>query len=430
MTLVLKDGLIVDSKGERQLDVKIGDDGIVLETGQNLKGDNEVDCSGCVVSSGFVDLHAHLREPGNEEAETIDTGARSGAIGGYTALVSMPNTEPATDCLAVVEHIRSLGAKSMCEIVPSAAMTVGRKGQKIVPMGELVDCGVGFFTDDGTGVQDPLIMRRLMEYSTGLKSRLGRPVVLAQHCEVTALAQGGHMHEGDWSSRLGIPGQPSEAEELMVMRDILLAEMTGARIHFQHLSTAGSVEMVRKAKAAGLLVTAEATTHHFTLDDSKCSSYDPVYKVHPPLRTSSDLEAIKVGLADGTIDAVATDHAPHTEHSKEKPFDQAPPGMLGLETALSLTLEYSGLSLPKVLELLSWNPAKIAGINDRHGTIVEKGNPANICVIDLDAKWTVSGKEMVSRSSNTPYEGWQLKGKVRHTINNGSLMVLDGEALC
>ena len=405
MGIVLKGGKILDRKGERSLDVSIGPDGKILETGKKLEGDTEVDCSGCVITSGLVDLHVHLREPGNEEAETIETGARAGAMGGFTALVAMPNTEPVTDCLAVVEQIKTLGKKSSCEIIPSAAMTIGRQGKEMVQMGELVDNGIGIFTDDGTGVQDPQLMRRLMEYSTGLESRLGRPVVLAQHCEVHELAEGGYMHEGEWSSLLGIPGQPSEAEELMVMRDIALSKMTGARIHFQHLSTLGSVQMVREAKAAGLPVTAEATTHHFTLTDSACSCYDPVFKVHPPLRTESDVKAIKEGLEDGTIDAIATDHAPHSQHSKEMPFDQAPPGMLGLETALSLSLEHIGLDLPGVLGLLSWQPAKIAGVDDRHGMTVEKDNPANLCVIDLDETWTVSGKEMSSRSSTTPYEG-------------------------
>ena len=429
MGLVLKGGKILDRKGERSLDVSIGSDGKILDTGKKLEGDIEVDCSGCVITSGLVDLHVHLREPGDEEAETIETGARSGAMGGFTALVAMPNTEPATDCLAVVEQIKTLGKKSSCEIIPSAAMTVGRKGKEMVQMGELVDNGIGIFTDDGTGLQDPQLMRRLMEYSTGLESRLGRPVVLAQHCEVHELAEGGHMHEGEWSSFLGIPGQPSEAEELMVLRDIALSKMTGARIHFQHLSTLGSVQMVREAKAAGLPVTAEATTHHFTLTDSACSCYDPVFKVHPPLRTESDVRAVKEGLADGTIDAIATDHAPHSQHSKEMSFDQAPPGMLGLETALSLSLEHSGLDLPEVLGLLSWQPAKIAGVADRHGMTVERNNSANLCVIDLDEKWTVSGKEMLSRSSNTPYEGWKLRGRVRHTINNGRLVVFDGESI-
>lgn len=227
MSVVLRGGRIIDADGERTLDLEVGDDGRIAAVGSGLSGDLELDASGCVISPGFVDLHAHLREPGQEEAETIETGARGGSLGGYTALVAMPNTDPTTDCVAVVEQVRALGRLSTCEIVASAAMTVGRAGDDMAPMGELVDAGVGIFTDDGTGLQDPRLMRRIMEYSTGLTRRLGRPVVLAQHCEVSALSAGGYMHEGEWSSRLGIPGQPAEAEELMVMRDIALVQLSG-----------------------------------------------------------------------------------------------------------------------------------------------------------------------------------------------------------
>ncbi|MBJ31333.1 MAG: dihydroorotase [Acidimicrobiaceae bacterium] len=428
MSVVLKGGRVIDRTGERMLDVEVGDDGRIAAVGTGLSGEMELDASGCVVSPGFVDLHAHLREPGQEEAETIETGSRGGSLGGYTALVAMPNTDPTTDCVAVVDQVRNLGRHTTCEVIPSAAMTVGRDGVDMAPMGELVDAGVGIFTDDGTGLQDPRLMRRVMEYSTGLAGRLGRPVVLAQHCEVSALSAGGCMHEGEWSSRLGIPGQPAEAEELMVMRDIALVRLTGPHMHFQHLSTASSVAMVRGAKAAGLPVTAEATTHHFTLTDAACASYDPVFKVHPPLRTETDVAAVKEGLADGTIDAVATDHAPHAPHAKERPFDQAPPGMLGLETAFALTLGESGLDLPEVLAVLSWRPAAIAGVADRHGADVEPGAPANLCVVDPDETWTVSGAAMASRSLNTPYEGRSLRGRVRHTIRSGEAVVVDGEA--
>ena len=428
MSVVLRGGRIIDREGERVLDVELGDDGLIAALGTGLSGDLDLDATGCVVSPGFVDLHAHLREPGQEEAETILTGALGGSLGGYTALVTMPNTDPTTDCVAVVEQVRALGRRSTCEMVPSAAMTLGRHGVDMAPMGELVDAGVGIFTDDGTGLQDPRLMRRVMEYSTGLGGRLGRPVVLAQHCEVSALSEGGYMHEGEWSSRLGIPGQPAEAEELMVMRDIALVRLTGAHLHFQHLSTASSVAMVRGAKAAGLPVTAEATTHHFTLTDAACASYDPVFKVHPPLRTDADVRAVREGLADGTIDAIATDHAPHAAHAKELPFDLAPPGMLGLETAFSLALGESGLDLPEVLALLSWKPAAIAGVADRHGAPVVPGVPANLCVVDPDETWTVSGAAMASLSSNTPYEGRSLRGRVRHTIRAGVPVVVDGEA--
>ena len=428
MSVVLRGGRIIDRDGERVLDVELGDDGLIAALGTGLSGDLDLDATGCVVSPGFVDLHAHLREPGQEEAETILTGALGGSLGGYTALVAMPNTDPTTDCVAVVEQVRALGRRSTCEMVPSAAMTLGRHGVDMAPMGELVDAGVGIFTDDGTGLQDPRLMRRVMEYSTGLGGRLGRPVVLAQHCEVSALSEGGYMHEGEGASRLGIPGQPAEAEELMVMRDIALVRLTGAHLHFQHLSTASSVAMVRRAKAAGLPVTAEATTHHFTLTDAACASYDPVFKVHPPLRTDADVRAVREGLADGTIDAIATDHAPHAAHAKELPFDQAPPGMLGLETAFSLALGESGLDLPEVLALLSWKPAAIAGVADRHGAPVVPGVPANLCVVDPDETWTVSGAAMASLSSNTPYEGRSLRGRVRHTIRAGVPVVVDGEA--
>ena len=427
MSVILRGGKIVDIEGERSLDVEIDDDGKITSVGSTSSADQELDCSGCIITPGLVDLHTHLREPGHEEAETIDSGARSGALGGYTALVAMPNTEPAVDCVAVVEQVRSLGELSVCEVVPSAAMTIGRQGLQMAPIGELANAGVKIFTDDGTGVQNPQIMRQLMEYSVGLGLRLGREIVLAQHCEVKSLSEGGYMHEGAWSSRLGIPGQPAEAEELMVMRDIALSRMTGARIHFQHLSTETSVSMVREAKAVGLPVTAEATTHHFTLTDAACSCYDPVFKVHPPLRSDSDVAAVRSGLADGTIDAIATDHAPHTSSDKELPFDEAPPGMLGLETALSLSLEYSGLDLVEILALMSWKPAMIAGLSDRQGTSVTPGHLANLCVFDPDITWTVSGSKMASRSVNTPYEGWNLRGKVRHTISAGYPVVIDGE---
>jgi dihydroorotase len=306
-------------------------------------------------------------------------------------------------------------------------MTIGRDGVELSPMGELVGLGVRMFTDDGTGLQDASIMRRALEYAGSLTADDGVPIVLAQHCEVAALTEGGVMHEGEWSARLGLGGQPAEAEELMVMRDIALARLTGVRVHFQHLSTAGSVAMVRAAKGGGLPVTAEATPHHFSLTDASCADYDAVFKVHPPLRTQADVAAVKVGLADGTIDAIATDHAPHTPDSKERPFDQAPPGMLGLETALAVALDELDLPLVEIIGLMSWRPATIAGLADRHGTPIEPGRPANLCVIDLEHTWTVTGAGMASLSNNTPFEGRELKGKVRHTVFRGELVVENGE---
>jgi dihydroorotase len=420
--LVIRGGTVVDATGTRRADVAI-DGGRIAEVGANLDGDRVLDASGCIVSPGFVDLHTHLRQPGKEESETIESGARAAARGGYTAVVAMPNTTPAMDSAAVVSEVLELGRVASCEVLASGAITAGREGQHLAPMGELADLGVRIFTDDGTGVQDDAVMRRAMEYARGLG------VTLAQHCEVSSLSAGTCMHEGEWSARLGLPGQPAEAEELMVARDIALSRLTGARIHFQHLSTAGSVELVRAAKAEGLPVSAEATTHHFTLTDACVASYDPVFKVHPPLRTDADVAAVRRGLADGTIDAIATDHAPHTTEDKERPFDEAPPGMLGLETALALSLTELGdqIELADLLALLSWRPAAIAGVDDRHGRPVAPGEPANLCVFDPAATWTVVASDTASRSRNTPYAGRTLTGTVRHTLLWGVPTVIDGE---
>lgn len=419
--LVIKGGRVVDRTGERVADVAV-DGATIVAVGVDLDGDQTLDAGGCVVCPGFVDLHTHLRQPGHEEAETIESGSRAAALGGYTALVAMPNTEPAVDDVAVAREVLALGRESLVDVYTTAAITVGRRGDALTPMAELVAAGVRIFTDDGRGVQDDRLMRRALEYAGGLGA------TLAQHCEVEALSDGGYMHEGEWSSRLGIPGQPSEAEELMVARDIALCRLTGTRVHFQHLSTAGSVALVRDAKAAGLPVTAEATTHHFTLTDAACADYDTVFKVHPPLRTADDVAAVITGLADGTIDAIATDHAPHTADAKERPFDSAPPGMLGLETALALALTELDLPVHQVVALLSWQPAAIARLGDRHGADVAPGSPANLTVFDPATQWTVDASGGASRSANTPYVGRTLTGRVRHTVVDGETVVVDGEA--
>jgi dihydroorotase len=420
-TTVIKGGTVVDATGERTADVVVAGD-VIVAVGPDLSADRTLDAAGCIVAPGLVDLHSHLREPGQEEAETIETGARGAALGGYTAIVAMPNTTPAVDSAGIVQQVLELGRTAPCDVFTSGAITVGRAGEQLAPMAEMAALGVRLFTDDGAGVQDNLLMRRAMEYATGLG------VTLAQHCEDDALCGGGHMHEGEWSARLGIAGQPAEAEELMVMRDIALARLTGCSIHFQHLSTARSVAMVRDAIAAGLPVTAEVTTHHLTLTHAECQSFDPVFKVNPPLRTDADVVAVRAGLADGTIAAIATDHAPHAPERKELPFDEAPPGMLGLETALALALTELHLPIQQILAALSWQPAAIAGVADRHGLAVAEGNPANLCVIDPNLTWTVRGADMASRSRNTPYEGRELRGRVRHTVLHGEPVVIGGAA--
>ena len=423
-TLLIRGGTLVDATGARRADVAVAD-GHVVAVGGDLDGPpgaRVLDAGGCLVAPGLVDLHAHLREPGREEAETVETGARAAALGGYTAVVAMPNTEPAVDAAAVVRQVLELGATAVCDVRVAGAITVGRAGVQLAPMAEMAALGVRLFTDDGAGVQDARLMRRALEYASALG------VTLAQHCEDDAMAGGGHMHEGEWSSRLGLPGVPAEAEEMMVARDIALCRLTGSRVHFLHLSTAGSLELVAAAKAAGLPVTAEVAPHHFTLTHAEVAGYDPVYKVNPPLRTAADVDAVKAALASGVVDAIATDHAPHAQEAKEAPFDQAPPGMLGLETALALALTELDLPPARVLALLSWQPAAIAGIGGQHGGPVAEGTPANLCVIDPAAAWVVDPERLASRSRNTPYTNRKLTGKVRHTILRGEPVVIDAEA--
>jgi dihydroorotase len=415
---------VIDASGQRPADVLI-QDGVIATVGSKVSsvpaGTVVLDAAGCVVAPGLVDLHAHLRQPGREEAETVATGARAAALGGFTAVVAMPNTEPAIDSASVVREVLDLGATACCDVRVAGAITVGRQGRQLAPMAEMAALGVRLFTDDGTGVQDARLMRRALEYASALG------VTLGEHCEDASLAGGGHMHEGEWSSRLGIPGQPAEAEELMVMRDLALARLTHSAVHFLHLSTAGSLAMIRGARASGLAVTAEVAPHHFTLTDAEVASYDPVFKVNPPLRSAADLAAVKAALADGVVDAIATDHAPHAQETKEVPFDEAPPGMLGLETALGLALTELELPVERILALLSWQPAAIAGAAD-HGGPVAVGRPANLCVIDTSAKWVVDPARFASRSRNSPYAGRALVGRNRHTILRGEPVVIDGEA--
>jgi len=423
VSVVFRGGSVVTKDGVVVADLMV-QHGEISEIGSGLSADEVVDISGLTIFPGFVDLHAHLREPGREDAETIETGSRAGALGGYTAVVAMPNTNPAQDNVPTIEFVRLQGQRAgLLEVIPSGCITVGREGKSLAPMAELAKAGVRLFTDDGSGVQDPLLMRRAMEYSKELN------VVLGQHCEVSSLTQGAVMHECGCSSDLGVPGWPSIAEELMVHRDIELARLTGARVHFLHLSTAGSVQLVRQAKLDGLPVTAEVTPHHLSLTAELLRGFDATFKVNPPLRSMSDIEALKAGLLDGTIDAIATDHAPHARRDKELPLDQAPPGMLGLETALGVTCAALDLDPLAIAQVMSVAPAKIAGIADRQGNLPRVGVAANLCVVDLNATWSINPETMASKSTNTPFVGMQLRGKVVHTMFKGNLVVRDGKAL-
>ena len=454
--VVVRGGTLVDETGERRGDILVRDGRIVAveEAIDAPKGATAIDAGGCVVTPGLVDLHAHLREPGGEIAETIESGSRAAALGGYTAVVAMPNTEPAIDSAAVARDVLALGEEALAEIAVAGAITVGRRGERLVPMAELAALGVRLFTDDGRGVQHAGLMRRALEYASGLG------VVLAQHCEDEQLAAGGHMNEGAWSSRLGIAGQSALAEEAMLARDLALVRLTGAPMHFLHLSTAGAIEMIRSAKAGGLAVTAEVTPHHLALCDAAVSSFDPVYKVNPPLRTASDVAAIRAGVVNGIVDAIATDHAPHAPERKEEPFDEAPAGMLGLETALAVAYSAlcaspaegddgagpgwvprdggAALSMRDLFALFSWQPARIAGLGQDarggqsgrggQGGPLRPGVAANLTVFDPTVEWVVDASRQASRSRNTPYAGRRLTGKVRHTVFAGEVVVQDGAA--
>ena len=421
-SIVIKGGTVINRDSQIIVDVKIEND-FVTEVGKNLKGDIQLDASGCIVSSGFVDLHAHLREPGKEEAETIETGSRAGALGGYTALVAMPNTDPPQDSVAVIDFVREQGKRAgLVDVVPSGCITLGRQGESLAPMAELANAGVTLFTDDGNGVQDAALMRRALEYAKGLG------ITLAQHCEVAELTKGAVMNECSCCTDLGLPGWPAIAEELMVFRDIELVRITGASMHFLHLSTMRSVDLVRAAKRDGLPITAEVTPHHLSLTQELLASYNPVFKVNPPLRSIEDIQALKAGLLDGTIDAIATDHAPHPRRDKEMSLDLAPPGMLGLETALGVVLAEGGCEIRDVVALMSWNPAKIARIDAEHGRDVVAGVKANLCVFDPQLTWSVDPERLASKSINTPYVGRTLRGRVRHTIFKGTTTVIDGQA--
>ncbi len=423
--LLIRGGRVVDIDGERNVDVRIAD-GVVTEVGEALAADGAevLDAAGCIVTPGFVDLHTHLREPGNEAAETIASGTRAAALGGYTTVIAMPNTTPAADDTTVILAVRAIAERdARCRVVPAGCITKGREGRELAPMDALYREGVRVFTDDGNCVDDPMVMRRALQYLQSLPG-----AVLAQHAEDSRLAAGGSMHEGEWSSRLGIPGRCGEAESVIIARDIVLAASSTTPVHFLHVSTATAVDMVRTAKGQGIAVTAEAAPHHFTLTDACCANYDPIFKVHPPLRTQADVDAIKAGFADGTIDAIATDHAPHAPESKQRPFEEAPPGMLGLETAWSLAftelVETGVMSLVDAVAVLTWKPARIAGLADNSRIVA--GSTADVAVIDLDSIWEVDATRLASLSRNTPYNGRKLRSRVRHTVWNGNITVRDG----
>jgi len=393
-----------------------------VRRGADAPGASVLDAVGLVLLPGLVDLHTHLREPGREDAETVETGSRAAALGGFTAVHAMANTDPVADTAGVVEQVWRLGQQAgHCDVHPVGAVTVGLDGTRLAELGAMADSAarVRVFSDDGRCVDDAVLMRRALEYVKAFDG------VIAQHAQEPRLTEGAQMNEGIVSARLGLAGWPAVAEEAVIARDVLLAAHVESRLHVCHVSTAGSVQILRQAKASGVQVTAEVTPHHLLLTDSACGDYDPVFKVNPPLRTAEDVAALVAGLADGTIDAVATDHAPHASEDKETEWAAASPGMLGLQTALGVVAGLGRLSWAEVADRMSVRPARIGRLTGQ-GRPVEPGEPANLVLVDPVATWTVDPTALASRSSNTPYAGRELGTRVVATFLRGRPTVLDG----
>ena len=388
----------------------------------------EVDCTGLVVLPGFVDLHTHLREPGFEQSETVASGSRSAAAGGYTAIHAMANTFPVADTAGVVEQVARLGQDAgLVFVQPIGAVTVGLKGEQLAELGAMAQskARVRIFSDDGNCVHDPALMRRALEYVKAFDG------VVAQHAQEPRLTVNAQMNEGSLATKLGLGGWPKVAEEAIIARDLMLTELTGSRLHVCHVSTAGSVELIRQAKARGINVSAEVTPHHLLLTEDLASGYDPIYKVNPPLRTSKDVEALREGLIDGTIDVIATDHAPHPKESKDTDWASAAFGMVGLETAYSVAQQVlidSGKSnFERLAAVMSSNAAVISGL-DHQGRYLSSGLPANLTLVDTQKPWTPQAQTL-SMSENNPFAGLKMQGRVRHTIYNGEFSYRDSSIM-
>ena len=423
--ILLKGGRVVDpsQKHDGVADLLLID-GKVEKLGKNLgapDGAEIVDVSGKVVAPGLIDLHVHFREPGQEDLETVATGAMAAVAGGFTSVCAMPNTDPVTDNQAAVGFIvRQAQRAAKAKVYPIGAITLGQRGDKLAEFGEMVGAGAVAVSDDGKPVVSSHMMRTALEYAR----TFGIPV--ADHCEEPTLSAGGVMHEGIVSTRLGLKGIPAAAEEIMVARDIILAELTGGHVHLCHMSTRGSVELIRRAKEKGLRVTAEATPHHFSLTHERCEGYDTNAKMNPPLREAADREAIRQALKDGTIDVISTDHAPHHYDAKEREFDDAPNGIIGLETSIGLAmteLVHTGLlTLPELITRMSTDAARIFNIP---GGTLRPGSPADVVVLDPNHAWVVDPAKSFSKSRNTPFAGTKLKGRVEMTIVRGSIVYKD-----
>jgi dihydroorotase len=423
--LLIRGARLVDpaSRQDGRTDVLVEDETVEGVGGDVAgRGAEVLDADGLVLAPGFVDLHSHLREPGREDAETVETGSRSAAAGGYAALCAMPNTDPVADSAAVVLEVRNLADKAgLVDVHPAASITKGLEGERMTEIAELAELGVRLFTDDGECVQSAQVMRMALEYA------LAFDVVIAQHAQDASLSEGWQMHEGYWSATLGLRGTPAEAEAVIVARDLLLAGLTGGRLHVTHTSAGLTVELLRDARRRALRVTGDVTPHHLTFTDADLRDYDTNLRVNPPLRSAEDREALREAVRDGTLDVVATDHAPHAREDKEVEFDQARPGTTGLETALGATLAALDGDLPLLVARLSTEPARILGLDD-HGGPVAPGRPANLVLFDPNAEWTAGERAFASKGENSAFLGRKLRGKVIHTLLRGRFTVRDGEA--
>ena len=424
MRLLIANGYVVDPtqgiNGGRDLLIEDGRVAALLRGGEAAPEGVEVfDATGLVVAPGFIDLHTHLREPGQEYKETIASGAAAAVAGGFTSVCAMPNTDPVNDNPAVTSFIvEKAAAAALANVFPVGAITKGSRGEELAEMGEMKRAGIVAVTDDGHPVPSPGLMRRAMEYARGFD------LTVMDHCDDKTLAAGGVMHEGEWSLRLGLKGRPALAEEADAMRDCALAELTGARVHLAHVSTRGAIEAVRRAKGRGVEVSCEVTPHHFALTDAACEGFDTDTKMNPPLRSREHLDALLEAIADGTVDAIATDHAPHHLDEKELEFDRAAFGITGLETAVGLAFErlvHGGLiTLERLVELFSVNPARVFRLEGR-GTL-RPGAHGDVTVIDPDLRWTFDAARSKSRSRNTPFDGWTFHGAAIATVVGGRLV--------
>lgn len=416
--LLIRGGTVIDAAGSRRVDIAVVD-GVVADPDHAPTSAKVIDATDCVVSTGLVDLHAHLGEPGDEAAETMATAGRAAVLGGFTTVLAMPNTLPPVDTAAVVEHVRMLAEGALCTVEPAGTITVAGAGKHLAPLGELAAVGVRFVSDCGAGVQDPLLLRRVLEYAKPFGLTVAQPA----NCE--ALSIGAQMHEGEWSSRLGLIGSPAEAEEIMVMRDISLARLTGARVHFQTLSTASSFAMVGAAQRSGVLVSAEVASHHLALRDADLADYDTNKKVEPPLRPAADVESARTAVSEHLVDCVVSDHTPHSTDRKERPFDHAEVGSTGLETALAAALS-ADIDIAHVLRAMSWRPAELLGLGSPAERNLAAGAAADIIVIDPKESFTVSTTSQASAGTNSAFEGATLRGRVRATLVRGELVVDEG----